>query len=97
MILSHLDSPTEHVTIYLMSFMKKKSYRDLSIIDKEGRIHTVRLNYNNEPDLILDQLILDINASDDRLILSQLRQITSKFVEVKQVFNVPRVQFLQIL
>ncbi len=77
--------------------MKKESYRDLSIINKAGQIHTVRLNSNHALDLILDQLILDINASNGQHILSQLRQITSRFLELEQVFNVPRIQFLQTL
>ncbi|CED78268.1 Putative RTX-family protein 3 [Candidatus Hamiltonella defensa (Bemisia tabaci)] len=96
-ILSHLDSPTEHVTIRLMNFMEEKSYRHLSIMDKEGRIHTMRLNASDEPDLIVDQLIPDVTVSDGHHILSQLRQTTAGFSEVEQVLNVPSVEILQTL
>ncbi|BGI52011.1 MAG: hypothetical protein HamCj_03640 [Candidatus Hamiltonella defensa (Ceratovacuna japonica)] len=96
-ILSHLDSPTEHVTIRLMNFMEEESYRHLSIMDKEGRMHTVRLNSSNEPDLIVDQLIPDMTVSDGHHILSQLRQTTAGFSEVEQVFNIPRDKILQTL
>ncbi|WP_339050433.1 hypothetical protein [Candidatus Hamiltonella endosymbiont of Tuberolachnus salignus] len=96
-ILSHLDSPTEHVTIRLMNFMEDKSYRHLSIMDKEGRMHTVRLNSSNEPDLIVDQLIPDMTVSDGHHILSQLRQTTAGFSEVEQVFNIPGDKILQTL
>nr|WP_235661271.1 hypothetical protein [Candidatus Hamiltonella defensa] len=96
-ILSHLDSPTEHVTIRLMNFMEDKSYRHLSIMDKEGRMHTVRLNSSNEPDLIVDQLIPDMTVSDGHHILSQLRQTTAGFSEVEQVFNIPGDKIFQTL
>ncbi len=96
-ILSHLDSPTEHVTIRLMNFMEEESYRHLSIMDKEGRMHTVRLNSSNEPDLIVDQLIPDITVSDGHHILSQLRQTNAGFSEVEQVFNIPGDKILQTL
>ncbi|ATW30320.1 peptidase C80 [Candidatus Williamhamiltonella defendens] len=93
-VLTHLNSPTEHVNLRLMNFMKDEPYRHLSIMDKEGHIHTMGLNPDNEPDLIFNHLFPDTRINERETILSQLKQSVSEFHELEKVFNLPGEKFL---
>ncbi|WP_254591772.1 C80 family cysteine peptidase [Candidatus Williamhamiltonella defendens] len=97
-IVSHLDSPAEHVTLRLINFMKDEPYRHLSVVDKEGAVHTVSINFRDEAGLISYQLFPNLrlkNEFNHLNHLNQLRQITSGFSEIGEVFHVPGDKVLQ--
>ncbi|ASV34251.1 calcium-binding protein [Candidatus Hamiltonella defensa] len=94
-IVSHLDSPAEHVKLRLVNFMLDKTYRHLSVVDKEGGVHTVSINSQNESGLISDQLFPNLRLKNEFNHLNQLRQVTSGFSEIEEVFHVPGDKVLQ--
>ncbi len=59
------DSSAEHVTLYLINFMLDKTYRHLSIINKEGGVNTVSINSRNASGLISDQLFPDLRLKNE--------------------------------
>lgn len=97
-IVSHFNSPAEHVTLRLINFMLDKTYRHLSVVDKEGAVHTVSINFRDEAGLISYQLFPNLklkNEFNHLNHLNQLRQITSEFSEIEEVFHVPGDKVLQ--
>lgn len=96
-IVSHLDSPAEHVTLRLVNFMLDKTYRHLSVVDKEGGVHTVSINFRDEAGLISYQLFPNLRLKNEFNQLNQLRQITSGFSEIEEVFHIPGDKVLQIV
>lgn len=85
-IFSHRYLPKKYPKVRVIDFMLNESYRHLSLMDKDGRIHVLTINRQGRASLRLDKIISEpSNKPTDNTHETKLIEVLSLFDSVKNI------------